>query len=110
MSLLERLSLNQITAGTMVVGTNGAQLFAQRIPYIGAWRHKLDGDVTKPPLSFVAQACAFPAFVAEDGFPPHCGKRRERIADNRRAIEEAAAPGGAGAGHGCRASQRPDTR
>jgi sugar phosphate isomerase/epimerase len=94
MSLLDRLSLNQITTDPWSMEQTVAACERNGIPYIGTWRHKLDGDVTKAAAQIrdaglkVSSLCRGGWFSA-----PTEGERRERIADNLRAIEETAALG-----------------
>jgi sugar phosphate isomerase/epimerase len=92
MSLLDRLSLNQITVDPWSMEQTVAACERNGIPYIGAWRHKLDGDAVKVAARIrdaglkVSSLCRGGWFSA-----PTETDRRERIADNLRAIEETAA-------------------
>ena len=91
MSLLERLSFNQITADPWSLEQAVRNCSQSGIPYIAVWRHKLDGDVKKAAAMIrnkglrVSSLCRGGWFSA-----PTAKERRERIADNRVAIEEAA--------------------
>lgn len=84
----ERLSFNQITADHLsleqvVEGCAGAG-----IPWIGPWRHKLEpGSADR-----IRDAGLRVSSLCRGGFFPAASEaeRRERDADNRRAVEEAA--------------------
>jgi sugar phosphate isomerase/epimerase len=91
MSLLQRLSFNQMTADPWSLEQAVRNCSANDIPYIGVWRHKLGGDAKKASaiirkeglrVSSLCRGGWFSASTAEE--------RRKRIADNRIAIEEAA--------------------
>jgi sugar phosphate isomerase/epimerase len=91
MSLLERLSFNQMTADPWSLEEAVRQCSSSGIRNIGVWRHKLDGDAAKASATIrdaglrVSSLCRggwFSASTAEE--------RRKRIADNRLAIEQAA--------------------
>jgi len=90
-SLLERLSFNQITADPWSLEQVVRNCSHSGIPFIAVWRHKLDGDVKKATALIrggglrVSSLCRGGWFSA-----PTARERRERIADNRVAIEEAA--------------------
>ncbi len=92
MSQLERLSLNQITTNPWSMEETVAACERHEIPYIGAWRHKLDGDAVKAGALIrgaglrVSSLCRGGWFSA-----PTPAERRDRVADNLLAIEEAAA-------------------
>jgi sugar phosphate isomerase/epimerase len=91
MSLLGRLSFNQITADPWSLEQVVRNCSDSGIPYIAVWRHKLDGDATNAAAMIsngglrVSSLCRGGWFSA-----PTAKERRERIADNRVAIEEAA--------------------
>lgn len=91
MSILDRLSLNQITTDPWNMEQTVAACERHGIPYIGVWRHKLDGDAAKAAAMIhgvglkVSSLCRGGWFSA-----PTENERRDRIADNLRAIEEAA--------------------
>lgn len=91
MSLLDRLSFNQITADPWSLEQVVQNCSQGRIPYIAVWRHKLDGDVKKAAAMIrsvglrVSSLCRGGWFSA-----PTANERRDRIADNLVAIEEAA--------------------
>ena len=91
MSLLPRLSFNQMTADPWSLEQAVRNCSASGIPYIGVWRHKMGGDAEKASAMIrreglrVSSLCRggwFSAATAEE--------RRKRIEDNHRAIEEAA--------------------
>jgi len=90
MSFLERLSFNQITADPWSLEQAARNCSRSEIPYIAVWRHKLEGDVKKAAAMIrdgglrVSSLCRGGWFSA-----PTAEERRERIADNRVAIEEA---------------------
>jgi sugar phosphate isomerase/epimerase len=91
MSLLDRLSLNQITVDPWSMEQVVAACEKHKIPYIAAWRHKLDGDAAKTAAMIrgaglkVSSLCRGGWFSA-----PTESERRAKIADNLRAIDEAA--------------------
>ena len=91
MNILQRLSFNQITADPWSLETAVDRCCRSGIPYIAVWRHKLDGDAAKASLLIrdaglrVSSLCRGGWFSA-----PTAEERRNRVADNRIAIEEAA--------------------
>jgi sugar phosphate isomerase/epimerase len=91
MSLLERLSFNQMTADPWSLEEVVRNCAKSRIPYIAAWRHKLDGDAAKASALIRSEGLRVSSLCRGGWFSaPTAEERRERIADNRRAIEEAA--------------------
>jgi sugar phosphate isomerase/epimerase len=61
------------------------------IPYIGVWRHKLDGKVAKASAMIRDEGLKVSSLCRGGWFSaPSSEERRQRIADNRLAIEEAA--------------------
>jgi sugar phosphate isomerase/epimerase len=64
------------------------------VPYIGAWRHKLDGDAAKA-SAMIRNAGLHVSSLCRGGWfsAPTAEERRKRVADNRVAIEEAATLG-----------------
>jgi sugar phosphate isomerase/epimerase len=91
MSLLERLSFNQITADPWSLQQVVRNCSHSGIPYIGVWRHKLDGDVTKAAALIRSEGLRVSSLCRGGWFSaPTAKERLERIADNRVAIEEAA--------------------
>lgn len=91
MSLLERLSFNQMTADPWSLEQTVRRCSERGIPYIGVWRHKLDGDAEKA-SAIIRSAGLRVSSLCRGGWfsAPTARERRERIADNRLAIEEAA--------------------
>lgn len=94
MSLLERLSFNQMTADPRSLEEVVPGCSASGIPYIAVWRHKLDGDVAKS-AAMIRNAGLRVSSLCRGGWfsAPTAAERRERVADNRLAIEQAAAIG-----------------
>jgi sugar phosphate isomerase/epimerase len=91
MSILQRLSFNQITADPWSLEQVVDQCSRHSIPYIAAWRHKLDGNAAKA-SSMIHNAGLRVSSLCRGGWfsAPTAEERRKRIADNRIAIEEAA--------------------
>ena len=91
MSILDRLSFNQMTADPWSLGEVVRNCATSRIPYIAAWRHKLDGDAAKASALIRSEGLRVSSLCRGGWFSaPTAEERRERVADNRRAIEEAA--------------------
>jgi sugar phosphate isomerase/epimerase len=92
MNMLEQLSLNQITTEPWSMEQTVAACERSGIRHIGAWRHKLDGDADKA-ASLIHDAGLRVSSLCRGGWfsAPTTQERRERIADNLRAIEEASA-------------------
>jgi sugar phosphate isomerase/epimerase len=91
MSLLQRLSFNQMTADPWSLEQAVRNCSRSRIHYIGVWRHKLDGDAAKASAMIRSEGLRVSSLCRGGWFSaPTAEERRERIADNRRAIEEAA--------------------
>jgi sugar phosphate isomerase/epimerase len=91
MSLLERLSFNQITADPWSLEQVVRNCVENQVPYIAAWRHKLDGDAAKA-SSLIRDAGLRVSSLCRGGWfsAPTAEERRQRVADNRLAIEQAA--------------------
>ncbi|MHB1936963.1 MAG: sugar phosphate isomerase/epimerase family protein [Acidobacteriaceae bacterium] len=91
MSLLQRLSFNQITADPWSLEQVVRNCSTSGIPYIAVWRHKLGGDAAKA-SALIRNAGLRVSSLCRGGWfsAPTAQERRERIADNRVAIEEAA--------------------
>jgi len=91
MSVLDRLSFNQATADPWSLERAVRECSENGIGYIGVWRHKLGGDAAAASAMIrgaglrVSSLCRGGWFSA-----PTLEERRERVADNRAAIEEAA--------------------
>jgi len=91
MSLLDRLSFNQMTVDPWSLEEVVRNCAKSGIPYIGAWRHKLGGDAAKASALIRSEGLRVSSLCRGGWFSaPTAEERRERIADNRRAIEEAA--------------------
>ena len=90
MSILERLSFNQITADPWSLEQAVANCSRSGIPYIAVWRHKLDRDVTKA-SALIRDAGLRVSSLCRGGWfsAPTAEERRNRIGDNRIAIEQA---------------------
>lgn len=90
MSLLERLSFNQITADPWSLEQVVRNCSQSGIQYIAVWRHKLGGDVNQA-AAMIRTAGLRVSSLCRGGWfsAPTAEERRERIADNRVAIEEA---------------------
>jgi sugar phosphate isomerase/epimerase len=94
MSILQRLSFNQMTADPWSLEQVVDHCSRSGIPYIAAWRHKLDGDAAKA-SSLIRSAGIRVSSLCRGGWfsAPTAEERRNRVADNRVAIEEAASLG-----------------
>ena len=94
MSLLERLSFNQMTADPWPLEVAVRNCAHSRVPCIGVWRHKLNGDAASA-SALIRNAGLRVSSLCRGGWfsAPTAEERRQRIADNRLAIEEAATLG-----------------
>jgi sugar phosphate isomerase/epimerase len=91
MSLLQRLSFNQMTADPWSLEQAVRNCSASGIPYIGVWRHKLSGNAEKASATIRREGLRVSSLCRGGWFSaPTAEQRRQRIADNRIAIEEAA--------------------
>jgi sugar phosphate isomerase/epimerase len=91
MSLLQRLSFNQMTADPWSLEQAVRNCSKSDIPSIGVWRHKLGGDAAKASAMIRREGLRVSSLCRGGWFSaPTVEERRERIEDNRRAIEEAA--------------------
>lgn len=91
MSLLQRLSFNQMTADPWPLEQVVRNCSLSGIPYIGVWRHKLDGNAAKASAMIRSEGLRVSSLCRGGWFSaPTAEERRKRIADNRIAIEEAA--------------------
>jgi len=89
MSLLRRLSFNQMTADPWSLEQTVRSCYMHGIPYIGVWRHKLDGDAAKASALIRGEGLKVSSLCRGGWFSaPTAEQRRQRIADNRLAIEE----------------------
>jgi sugar phosphate isomerase/epimerase len=90
MSLLERLSFNQMTVDPWSLEQAARHCSSSDVPYIGAWRHKL-GDAAKAAAMIRGEGLRVSSLCRGGWFSaPTVEERRKRVADNRAAIEEAA--------------------
>jgi sugar phosphate isomerase/epimerase len=90
MSLLRRLSFNQMTADPWSLEQTVRNCSTSGISFIGVWRHKLDGDATKASAMIRKEGLRVSSLCRGGWFSaPTAEERRQRIADNRLAIEEA---------------------
>jgi sugar phosphate isomerase/epimerase len=91
MSLLQRLSFNQMTADPWSLEQTVRNCSASGIPYIGVWRHKLGGDAKKASAMIRREGLRVSSLCRGGWFSaPTAEERRRSVADNRLAIEEAA--------------------
>ena len=91
MSLLQRLSFNQMTADPWSLEQTVRGCSRSGIPYIGVWRHKLGGDAAKASAMIRNEGLRVSSLCRGGWFSaPTAEERRKRVADNRLAIEEAA--------------------
>jgi sugar phosphate isomerase/epimerase len=91
MSLLQRLSFNQMTADPWPLEQVVRNCSTTGIPYIGVWRHKLDGDTAKASAMIRGEGLRVSSLCRGGWFSaPTPDERRKRIEDNLLAIEEAA--------------------
>ena len=91
MSLPQRLSFNQMTADPWSLVEAVRNCSINDVPYIGVWRHKIDGNAAKA-SALIRNAGLRVSSLCRGGWfsAPTADERRKRIADNRAAIEEAA--------------------
>jgi sugar phosphate isomerase/epimerase len=89
---LSRVSLNQITAEQLSLDEAAGACAWAGLSWIGPWRHKL-ADGPEAAARAVREAGLGVSSLCRGGFFPalDAAGRRERDADNRRAIDEAAA-------------------
>jgi sugar phosphate isomerase/epimerase len=91
MSLLDRLSFNQMTADPWSLEQAVRNCSRSDVPYIGVWRHKLDGNAAKASAMIRSEGLRVSSLCRGGWFSaPTAEERRKRVADNRVAIEEAA--------------------
>jgi sugar phosphate isomerase/epimerase len=90
-SRLERLSFNQMTADPWSLEQAVRNCSRSGVPYIGVWRHKLDGDAAQASAMIRSEGLRVSSLCRGGWFSaPTAEERRKRVADNRLAIEEAA--------------------
>ena len=91
MSLLRRLSFNQMTADPWSLEQAVRNCSTSGISSIGVWRHKLNGNAAKASAMIRKEGLHVSSLCRGGWFSaPTAEERRQRIADNRLAIEEAA--------------------
>jgi sugar phosphate isomerase/epimerase len=92
---IARLSLNQITADRASLGEAVEACARHGVPNIGIWRHKLAETGLSAAVRLVRDAGLRVSSVCRGGMFPAAtrAEREARIADNRRAVDEAAALG-----------------
>jgi sugar phosphate isomerase/epimerase len=91
MSLLKRLSFNQMTADPWSLEKVVRNCSKSGVPYIGVWRHKLDGNPAKASAMIRSEGLGVSSLCRGGWFSaPTTEERRKRVVDNRHAIEEAA--------------------
>jgi sugar phosphate isomerase/epimerase len=90
-NLLNRLSFNQMTADPWTLEEAVRQCSKNEVRHIGVWRHKLGGDARKA-ATLIRNAGLQVSSLCRGGWfsAPTPEERRQRVADNRAAIEEAA--------------------
>jgi sugar phosphate isomerase/epimerase len=91
LNLLDRLSFNQMTADPWTLDEAVRQCSKNGVKHIGVWRHKLGGDARKA-ATLIRNAGLQVSSLCRGGWfsAPTPEERRQRVADNRAAIEEAA--------------------
>lgn len=93
MNLLTRLSFNQMTADPWPIERAVRQCAQHNVRYIGVWRHKLDAADISKAADLIRNAGLRVSSLCRCGWfsAPTPSERRARVADNRLAIEQAAA-------------------
>jgi len=89
---IDRLSFNQITADRLSLQEAVTAVCRAQVPWISLWRHKVADAGLAESKRIVKDAGLRVSSLCRGGFfpAPTPEARRERIDDNRRAIEEAA--------------------
>lgn len=94
MSSLERLSFNQMTVDPWSLEQAVRNCSKSGTPYIAVWRHKLGDDVAQASAMIRRQGLRVSSLCRGGWFSaPTAAERRNRIDDNRLAIEQAAVLG-----------------
>jgi sugar phosphate isomerase/epimerase len=94
MSVIERLSFNQMTADPWSLEQAVRSCSRAGVGQIGVWRHKLGGDAAKAAAMIRAEGLRVSSLCRGGWFSAATAEeRRRRVADNRAAIEEAATLG-----------------
>jgi sugar phosphate isomerase/epimerase len=91
---LSRLSFNQVTVDPWTLEQAVRNCVDGGVPSIAVWRHKLDGDVSRA-AALIRDSGLRVSSLCRGGYfsAPTQQERKDRIADNRLAIEEAATLG-----------------
>lgn len=94
MNPLARLSFNQITVDPWTLEQAVRNCVDNEVSNIAIWRHKLDGDVSRA-AALIRNSGLQVSSLCRGGYfsAPSPEDLKNRIADNRRAIEEAATLG-----------------
>lgn len=94
MNPLARLSFNQITVDPWTLEQAVQNCVSGGVPNIAVWRHKLNGDV-RSAAALIRNSGLRISSLCRGGYfsAPTAEERKQRIADNRLAIEEAATLG-----------------
>lgn len=88
---LDRLSLNQITTNLLNMDEAIAACESHAIPWIAAWRHKLEQDVPAIRRRIENAGLRVSSLCRGGMFPAGTeSERKKRIEDNMRAVDEAA--------------------
>ena len=91
MSLLQRLSFNQMTADSWSLEEVVSNCANSGISTIAVWRHKINGDASKASAMIQSAGLNVSSLCRGGWFSaPTAEERRKRIEDNRVAIEQAA--------------------
>jgi sugar phosphate isomerase/epimerase len=94
MSMLERLSFNQMTVDPWPLEEAVRQCSKAGVMSLGVWRHKLGGDVAHAAAVIRGEGLSVSSLCRGGWFSaPTAEERRARVQDNRVAIEEAATLG-----------------
>jgi len=90
-SLLQRLSFNQMTADSWSLEEVVSNCVNSGISTIAVWRHKINGDASKASAMIQSAGLNVSSLCRGGWFSaPTAEERRKRIEDNRVAIEQAA--------------------
>jgi sugar phosphate isomerase/epimerase len=94
MSILKRLSFNQMTVDPWPLQEAVRQCSKAGIKNLGVWRHKLGGDAAQAAAMIRGEGLGVSSLCRGGRFSaPTAEERRARVQDNRVAIEEAATLG-----------------
>ena len=91
MKALARLSFNQITVDPWTLEQAVRNCVKAGVPNIAVWRHRLNGDVSKS-AALIRNAGLQVSSLCRGGYfsAPTADERKQRVEDNRLAIEQAA--------------------